>query len=534
MKTRDDDRYSLLSQTPDRGTYVAYFLGAVVPLVTLGIVLERYVFRTASDPMADYGLEPREVLLVFTGIATLSLFCFFLLRRVMVEAIAENRALARYDSLTGLPNRRMFSERLEQALTHASSDGSIVGVCFLDLDGFKRVNDTLGHGSGDQLLSQVAERLTEAVRISDTVARNGGVLEEASVSRLGGDEFTVLLTGISAPHDAGRVARRILDALRDPFRLEHHEVFATASIGISVSPLDGETADALLKSADTAMYAAKDCGRDNFRFYDRSMNAESSRKLEIERGLRIALDQGAFSLHYQPLRDATSGALSGAEALLRWEDPELGLVSPEEFVPIAEDAGLIYPIGSWVLRTACAQAQEWQDAGFRPVRMAVNLSGHQIRHPEFIGSVYRTLEETRLSAEWLEIEITETTIMQNDEVTDRAFWSLDHLGIGLALDDFGTGYSSLSYLRRFPVRRVKIDRSFVAKIPDDPNDLAMAAAIVAMAHSLQLSVVGEGVENERQARALQEFGCEEIQGFLLSPAVSAGEFVRFLERDKDE
>lgn len=534
MKTGDHNSRSLLSQPPDRGTYVAYFLGAVVPLVALGIVLERYVFQTVSNPMSDYSLAPREVLAVFVGIATLSLFCFFLLRRVMVEAIAENRALARYDSLTGLPNRRMFSERLEQAIAHASGDGSIVGVCFLDLDGFKRVNDTLGHSSGDQLLAEVAERLTEAVRISDTVARNEGTAEEASVSRLGGDEFTVLLTGISAPHDAGRVARRILDALRSPFRLERHEVFATASIGISLSPLDGETADALLKSADTAMYAAKDCGRDNFRFYDRSMNAEASRKLDIERCLRSALDRNAFSLHYQPVRDATSGALSGAEALLRWDDSELGLVSPEEFVPVAEDAGLIYPIGAWVLRTACRQAQEWQEAGFRPIRMAVNLSGHQIRHPEFVGSVNRALEETGLSAEWLELEITETTIMQDDEVTDRAFWSLDHLGIGLALDDFGTGYSSLSYLRRFPVRRVKIDRSFVAKIPDDPDDLAMVAAIVAMAHSLRLSVVGEGVENERQARSLQKLGCEEIQGFLLSPAVSAREFVRFLERDKDE
>ncbi len=452
----------------------------------------------------------------------------------MKTSIAANRSLARYDSLTGLPNRRLHRERLEQALAHARREGSVVAICFLDLDGFKRINDTIGHSRGDQLLIQVAERLVDAVRASDTVARRGAAAEEEQVSRLGGDEFTVLLTRISAPHDAGRVARRILEALRAPFQVEGREVFATASIGIVVSPLDGDTVEALLRNADTAMYAAKKCGRDNYRFYDRSMNADAARNLEIEGRLRRALERDEFSLHYQPLRDAATGALSGAEALLRWDAPELGPVSPAMFIPVAEDTGLIYPIGAWVLRTACAQAQAWQKAGFRPIRMAVNLSGHQIRRPEFIESVQQALEETGLSAEWLELEITESTIMQNDEATDRAFWALDHLGIGLALDDFGTGYSSLSYLRRFPIRRVKIDRSFVAQIPGDADDTAMAAAIVAMAHNLMLSVVAEGVETEEQAQSLRELGCEELQGFLFSPAVPAEEFVRFLDRDKDD
>jgi EAL domain-containing protein (putative c-di-GMP-specific phosphodiesterase class I) len=314
--------------------------------------------------------------------------------------------------------------------------------------------------------------------------------------------------------------------------VDHHEIFVTASIGIAVAPSDGEDVETLLKNADTAMYAAKDRGRDSFQFYSKSMNQAAERKLDIERCLRRALEDDALSLHYQPLLEAVSGATRGAEALLRWDDPELGPVSPSEFVPVAEDTGLIVPIGTWVLRNACAQAQAWQTAGYRPIRMSVNVSGHQLRQPTFVGTVEQTLRDSRLSRAYLELEITESTIMQDDEATAAAFRELDELGVGLVLDDFGTGYSSLSYLRRFAIGRVKIDRSFVAEIPGNSEDMAFTAAIVAMAHNLLLTVVAEGVETLEQVQSLRELGCGELQGYLFSVPVPAGEFVRFLEREK--
>jgi EAL domain-containing protein (putative c-di-GMP-specific phosphodiesterase class I) len=314
--------------------------------------------------------------------------------------------------------------------------------------------------------------------------------------------------------------------------VDHHEIFVTASIGIAVAPLDGEDVETLLKNADTAMYAAKDRGRDGFQFYSKSMNQAAKRKLDIERRLRRALEDDDLSLHYQPMLEAVSGATRGAEALLRWDDPELDPVSPSEFVPVAEDTGLIVPIGAWVLRTACAQAQAWQTAGYRPIRMSVNVSGHQLRQPTFVETVEQTLRESGLSRAYLELEITESTIMQDDEATAAAFRELDELGVGLVLDDFGTGYSSLSYLRRFAIRRVKIDRSFVAEIPRNSEDMAVTAAIVAMAHNLLLTVVAEGVETLEQVQSLRELGCEELQGYLFSVPVLAGEFVRFLEREE--
>jgi diguanylate cyclase (GGDEF)-like protein len=513
---------------------LAYFLGAVVPLMTLGVVIERYVLAPFGTPEDRYSaLGGTWLTGLFVSIALLSLGCFFVLQRLK-RSLEENQALACYDSLTGLPNRRMYRSRLEQAVLHARRWDGLVATCFLDLDGFKRVNDTLGHSCGDQLLGQVAERLMGCVRPGDPVARAGSDEGLTAVSRLGGDEFTFLLAGISDAQDAGRVAHRVLEALRKPFTLDRHEVFATASIGISIFPFDGEDAETLLMNADTAMYWAKDRGRSNYQFYSKSMNEVARRKFELEGRLHRALDCDELSLRYQPVREAVSGRIVGAEALLRWEDPETGPVSPNEFVPISEETGLIVAIGEWVLRTGCAQLQAWRDAGLRPIRMAVNVSGHQLRHPSFVETVAQALQETGLSPVYLELEVTESTMMQGDDVTVAAFQKLGELGVGVVLDDFGTGYSSLSYLRHLPIDRLKIDQSFVAELPRNREDAALTAAIIAMAHSLQLSVVAEGVETLEQAEFLRELGCDDLQGYLFSQAVPAEEFARFLEWEKCE
>ncbi len=450
------------------------------------------------------------------------------------QILEENRALAYYDSLTGLPNRRMYKERLAHTLQYAQHHGRLVATCFLDLDGFKRVNDTFGHVGGDQLLVEVAKRLIGCVRLRDSVARADAAEPDAALSRLGGDEFTFLLSEIADAHDAAKVAARILESLAKPFFVNRQEVFVSASIGIAVFPFDGEDAETLLRNADTAMYHAKGRGRNNYQFYAKSMNAAAGRKLHIESRLRRALDREDFVLHYQPLREAVSGRLVGAEALLRWHDAEMGPVSPAEFIPIAEDTSLIVPIGEWVLHAACAQSREWQSAGFRPIRISVNVSGHQIRQPSLVETVERVLRDTELSPDSLELEITESTIMQDDNVTLTTLQKLSEMGILLTLDDFGTGYSSLSYLRRFPLDRLKIDRSFVGGIQTNPDDAALTGAIIAMAHGLRLQVVAEGVETTEQAEFLRANGCDELQGYLLSPPVPPQEFARFLDTQKPD
>ncbi|MCZ6782821.1 MAG: EAL domain-containing protein [Proteobacteria bacterium] len=444
------------------------------------------------------------------------------------------RALAYYDVLTGLPNRQRFQKTLSRALESAHCTGRPMGLLFLDLDRFKRVNDTLGHSVGDQLLRGVAERFERCVRLTDTVARRGTNTRESTISRLGGDEFTVLLSEVAQPLDAARVAQRILETLDEPFQMGQHTVFTSASIGIAIYPQDGEDADTLLRNADTAMYHAKSEGRNNYQFYTASLNAAGARKLHLESRLRGAVERGELSLHYQPIRNTMDATVTGAEALLRWRDAEYGEISPEEFIPIAEETSLIGSIGEWVLQQACHQCRVWQEEGYRPVRMAVNLSGHQLRHPGVVETVRRILTEENLSPALLELEISERTIIDDDDSTNTLLQQLNELGVGLALDDFGTGYSSLSYLKRFPLDRVKIDRSFLGEIPTNPDDGALTTAIIAMAHSLRLAVVAEGVENAEQLEFLRERGCDEIQGYLLSPAVPAAEFVRFLEREKDE
>ena len=528
--------FSIFAHPADQGTNVAYFLGAIVPLIALGVVVERYVLApNLPGEESAFHLGRLGTLILFVSIAMLSLACFLVLRRVVRRTIAENRSLALYDSLTGLPNRRRYRERLEKAILRGDWTGEPVAICFIDLDGFKRINDTLGHRAGDQLLMQVARRILAVVRSTDWVGHPPSEKEaDVPVSRIGGDEFTLLLNGIGVEQDAGRVARRILEVLSKPFTLDRHEAFVTASIGIAIHPEDGRDVETLLRNADMAMYSAKNSGRNAFRFYSSSMNEEAERKIEIERRLQRALAHDEFSLCFQPIREALSGEIRAAEVLIRWEDPEEGPIAPEVFIPVAEDTGLMVPIGSWVLRAACEQARLWQQEGFRPIRLAVNVSGHQIRQADFVEKVRTALRETGLSAQDLELEITESTIMQEDEDTDRAFRELYDLGVKIALDDFGTGYSSLSYLRRFNIDRVKIDQSFVARIPDDPEDMAVTAAIVAMAHHLRLSVVGEGVETLEQAQALSAIGCDELQGYLFSPPLSAPEFAGFLTREKED
>jgi diguanylate cyclase (GGDEF)-like protein len=528
---------SIFAHAADRGTNVAYFLGAVVPLFVLGIVIERYIlapFQPGREEVLNLGAPA--ALGLFVSIGTLSFACFLVLRRLVQRTIAENRSLALYDSLTGLPNRRKYHERLEKAIARAEWTGELVANCFIDLDGFKHVNDTLGHRAGDQLLMQVARRLLGVVRPGDWVGRPtvDANAADVPVSRLGGDEFTLILSGKEIDQNVSRVARRVLEALNKPFSIDGQEVRVTASIGIAVYPNDGQDVDSLLRNADIAMYSAKKQGRNGYQFYSSSMNEEAEHKIELERRLRRAIANEEFILHFQPVRETATGETRAAEALIRWRDPDLGLISPDDFIPVAEDTGLIIAIGSWVLRAACEQARRWQTDGFKPLRIAVNVSGHQLRKQDFVREVEATLRETGLSPHDLELEITESTIMQEDEVTDRAFLELHELGVSVALDDFGTGYSSLSYLRRFRIDRLKIDRSFVARIPDDAEDMAVTAAIVAMAHQLLLPVVGEGVETMEQAQSLSEIGCDELQGYLFSRPLPASEFERFLTREKDD
>jgi diguanylate cyclase (GGDEF)-like protein len=526
-------RLSIFAHPPANATFAAYFLGAVLPLLGLGIVLDRYVFAPLGvpDELASPVFWRLPVLAAFLSMATLSLTCFFMLRRVVKQTLGQHRMLTSFDAVTGLPNRRLFKTRLEQAVRHAERDGSLVAAGFIDLDSFKRVNDTWGHATGDELLRQVGERLVGCLRMGDAVASPGA---QTGLARLGGDEFTLLLTRVSSQEDVGRIARRVLRSLEVPFQVKGREIYVTASLGVAIYPTDGADAGALLRNADQAMYCAKERGRNNYQFHSGAMNESMERKAELEVRLRSALDREELLLFYQPVRDARSGELTGAEALLRWNDPEIGPDLPEELIALAEEIGLISRVGDWVLRTACAQARKWQDEGYKAIRIAVNVSGHQIRQESFVDTVVAALEETGISPALLDLEITESTIMQDDEVTTRTLHRLHELGLGLVLDDFGTGYSSLSYLQRFPVTRLKVDRSFIVDLATNRDDAALTSAIIAMAHGLRLGVVAESVENEEQVALLRELGCDELQGYLLGRPMSSEAFEHFLDCDKEE
>ena len=445
------------------------------------------------------------------------------------RAEAEARFLAYHDSLTRLGNRHLFRERLDYSLAQARRHQTIVAVVLLDLDHFKRINDTFGHPVGDNLLVSVADRLSNCVREGDFVSRSLPDDAGPTVSRFGGDEFMISLSSVRTAAEVGQVSERILEVLARPFDLEGREVVVTASAGVSVSPADGDDVDTLLHNADAAMYYAKGQGRGNYQFYKSSMSELAGKNLALETDLRTALQDDQFILHYQPKVELTTGRITGFEALVRWQHPENGVVPPNAFLPVAEQAGLIVPIGEVVLRTACEQSKAWREMGFNALRMSVNMSAQQFCTEAIFDTVVRVLRETPLSPRSLDVEITESTMMENQGVAVESLQRMKGIGITVSLDDFGTGYSSLSYLKGFPVDTVKIDRSFVRDVTTDPDTAAITRAIVSMAHTLSLNVVAEGVETEEQLEFLAGCGCDEIQGYLFSrpvPAEEASELLR--------
>ena len=429
------------------------------------------------------------------------------------------RRLAYCDSLTGIPNRQAFLETLERELLRSKEHDKKFAVLFMDLDAFKRINDTLGHDVGDHLLKVVSERLRETIRPSDLVLRAEHEFESSSggsnLARLGGDEFTILIPDLERVEDALNVAHRVKEAMRRPFMIEGHEIFVTASIGISLYPEDGEDCNSLLKYADTAMYHAKNCGKNNAKLYSSSLTMEIMSHVKMEVGLRKALQNNELYLLYQPQIDVPSTQIVGVEALVRWRHPERGIISPTEFIPLAEETGLIVPIGEWVLRTACNQAKAWQSDGGRAIRMAVNLSAKQFKDENLMQIVLSALADTGLDARLLELELTEGTLMDDARATMVTLEQLRGIGVYLSIDDFGTGYSSMNYLKRFDVRALKIDKSFIAGLPQDTENAAITRAIIAMAHGLKMVVVAEGVETDEQLLMLEEYGCDMAQGYFL-------------------
>jgi diguanylate cyclase (GGDEF)-like protein len=439
--------------------------------------------------------------------------------------------LAYFDALTGLPNREQSRNRLVGAIEAAKQHERMLAVLYLDLDNFKRVNDTLGHAVGDDLLRVVASRLRSSLRYGDSWSlESSAISRPGDLARLGGDEFMVLLPNIRKPGDAGMIAERIIAALREPMQLALNSLVVTPSVGIAIFPNDGPDVDTLLRNADLAMYFSKRRSPGTYSFYDAEMNANALHRFTIEDKLRGALQRNEFSLNYQPLFDIRTGHISGMEALLRWTNEQLGVVPPSEFISVAEETGLILPIGDWVLRNACAQAKAWHDEGLPLIRMSVNVSGQQFALSDFPEQVGAILRETGLDPSKLELEITETLIMNDETWAEHAINQLKALGVALAIDDFGTGYSSLARLRRFAVNRLKIDRSFVTSLNECSDDRAIAAAIIAMSRSLRIDVTAEGVENISQLMFLQEHDCHEAQGYLLGEALPAGDAIQLLRR----
>jgi diguanylate cyclase (GGDEF)-like protein len=426
--------------------------------------------------------------------------------------------MAYHDSLTGLPNRALLADRLDRAMLAAQRSERGLAVMFIDLDRFKTINDSLGHMTGDQLLKEVASRLCNSVRASDTVAR------------LGGDEFVVLLPGIRNIDESSHVAEKIIDALAAPVPLEGRMLHISPSIGICMYPDDGKDVATLMRNADSAMYHAKASGRNNYQYFTQTMNLAAAQHFELESSLRSALALGQFELHFQPIMNIATRRLATLEVLLRWRRPASGLVMPDQFIPIIEENGLIVPVGEWVLRRACEQSMEWQRQGLQPVPLAINLSPRQFMHKGLVDSIRRILDETRIDPSLIEFEITETALMQHGEHTMDVLGQINDMGIRLSIDDFGTGYSSLAYLKRFPVRKIKIDRAFVRDLEHSAEDRAIVAAIAALSDSLQLSVVAEGVETEEQFELLRKQGCQYAQGYLFSKPVLGVRAQLMLER----
>ena len=433
-------------------------------------------------------------------------------RRLTEQRLAQ---LANYDHLTGLPNRYLFQDRLRHAIAQADRSGRLVALLFLDIDRFKWINDALGHAAGDHLLEQVAQRLSGALRGSDTVAR------------LGGDEFTIILENIETSHQVRSAVSQILNCFSQKFRLGHRDIAVSTSVGVAFYPDDAKDLDSLLKCADAAMYSAKDRGRDGYHFYTAELNQQADRRFQLEHGLRSALDRNEFSLVYQPQVCTRTGQLYGAEALLRW-CTEGDNVSPMEFVPLLEDLRLILPVGRWVLLQACAAAAKWQHGALAGVRVAVNLSVHQLRQSDFVSMVNDLLSEVGLRPDLLEVEVTESVLL-DDRGANATLLALNELGVRVAIDDFGTGYSSLAYLKRLSVDTLKLDRAFVKDLTLDPDDDAIASAVISLAHALDITVTAEGVETERQIDFLRGRQCDHLQGFLIGRPMTEAAFLRWTQ-----
>ena len=436
---------------------------------------------------------------------------------LLQERTAQVDWLAYYDTVTQLPNRALFEDRLTQACAIAKASEHSLGVLFISLDQFKKVNDSLGHGPGDILLREFAERLKSCTGESDTVAR------------FGSDEFALLRTQIQGTKDVIETIASLSQVLKFSFDLPGRELFATASVGVSLFPLDGEDCHTLLKNAGAALYKAKKSGGANYQFFTADMHDLATRRLDLESSLRRAIQNEEFLIHYQPRVSVDSLAITGLEALVRWQHPQLGLISPSEFIPLAEDTGLIVPIGEWVLRTACLQGRRWREQGFAPIQIGVNISARQFHDQDLTQTVIRILEETGWSPKYLELELTESSIMQNAEFAADMLTRLKSMGINISIDDFGTGFSSLGSLKRLPIDALKIDQSFVREATTDPDDAALVMAIITLAHNLRLRVVAEGVETEDQLRFLQLLRCDEIQGYFFSRPLPAEQLVALFD-----
>jgi diguanylate cyclase (GGDEF)-like protein/PAS domain S-box-containing protein len=483
--------------------------GKTVPLPSNCILIRRDGFESpiadSAAPIHDRGGQITGAVIVFRDVSV---------ERAMSLQLSH---MAQYDVLTDLPNRTLLNDRLTQAIASARRHDTGLAVLFVDLDRFKQINDSFGHAMGDALLQSVAHRLLACVRTSDTV------------SRLGGDEFVILLSELGHVEDAVMAANKVLSALAAPHRVAQHDLDVTVSIGVSTFPFDGQDAETLIKNADTAMYHAKENGRNNYQFFEQGMNERAVGRQVLEGSLRHALERQEFVLHFQPKVNLETGAITGSEALIRWLHPDRGLVPPAQFVPIAEDSGLILPIGQWVLREACRQARSWLDAGLGPMPVAVNISTLEFRGKHFLEGIRAILLETGLPPHFLELELTESVLMQHPESTVSVLRALKSIGVRLAVDDFGTGYSSLSYLRRFPIDVLKLDRSFVHDIASpETNDASIVSAVITMGKSLKYRVIAEGVETKEQLTFLQAHRCDEGQGFYFSPPVPPGQFAELL------
>ncbi|RLA04528.1 MAG: hypothetical protein DRQ47_03250, partial [Gammaproteobacteria bacterium] len=435
---------------------------------------------------------------------------------------AEDRILyqANYDQLTNLPNRNLFMDRLHQSLQRVQREGTALALLFIDLDRFKNINDSLGHGAGDKFLIEVSKLMQRTIRDSDTIAR------------FGGDEFAVILSPIYGPKNAGRVAASLLDVLSNPINIDGYEAIVGASIGISMYPVDGKVEQELVKNADTAMYRAKESGRNNYQFFTEEMQQAAKDRLTMEIDLRKAIEGQELRLVFQPQVEVGSENLSGAEVLVRWQSRDKGLISPGEFIYLAEDTGLIVPIGEWVLRQSCLQYKRWQNAGVAPPYLAINVSGRQFKMDGFSQSVFKILQETGLATENVELELTESFLMDDQEFAINTLNELKEMGFQLSIDDFGTGYSSLSYLKKFPIDRLKIDRSFIKDLEHNEEDYAIVRAIIELAHTLNITVIAEGVEELGQKKLLEELHCDIIQGFLYSRPLDGAAFTLYLQQHR--